>query len=148
MVWDILADLSLTPLVNRETRVTEWIPPAEDWRVGARFSATNRIGDSEWTIDCHVTASDRPSELGWTVLDPAHPSTTWWYRLAPTTDGTSVSHGFVHGPGPSGLRFAVDRSPEAAEQMIASRLSMLAANMAHTLERVSAIAAGQEPQLT
>ena len=141
VVWDLLTDLSLTPTINRETISTQWIPPESAWVVGAVFRATNRIGTFEWTVDCHVTAADRDSELGWTVLDPACPSSTWWYRFAVGDRGsTTVRHGFRHGPNTSGIRMSIEREPERADAIIAGRLEMLTANMLHTLEQVRLLA--------
>ncbi len=141
-VWDLLADLSLTPQLNRETVSTVWAPPASSWTVGGVFRATNRMGASEWTVDCHVTVANPPRELGWTVLEPEHPSSTWWYRLAVLGDGraTTVHHGFRHGPNTSGVRMIIEREPERADAILAGRRSMLVANMRHTLEKVRALA--------
>jgi len=140
VIWDVLADLSLTPRLNRETVETEWVDPSSGWVTGAVFRATNRMGSTEWTVDCHVTVADRPRELGWTVLDPGHPSSTWWYRLSETGGGgTEVRHGFQHGPNISGVRMMIDREPERAEEIVAGRVAMLTANMRHTLEQVRSL---------
>ena len=139
-VWDLLADLSLTPLLNRETILTQWRPPNTQWRNGSVFRATNRIGDREWSLDCHVIVAQRPSELGWTVLDPSNPSSTWWYRLDATSHGTRVTHGFRHGPNVSGLRRAVEAEPAKAAEIMAGRVAMLTANMSYTLGKVAELA--------
>ena len=106
------------------------------------FRATNQIETFEWTVDCHVTVADRPQALGWTVLEPEHPSTTWWYHLLSVRDRkpTTVRHGFRHGPNTSGVRTMVEREPERADVIIAGRLDMLTTNMVHTLERVRLLA--------
>jgi hypothetical protein len=142
VVWELLADLSLTPRLNRETRSTRWVPPARSWVVGAVFQATNRIGSFEWSVDCHVTVADRGRELGWTVLGPNDPSSTWWYRLEAggTSGPTEVRHGFRHGPNTSGVRMSIEREPERADEIIAGRIAMLTANMRHTLEQVRLLA--------
>lgn len=141
VVWDLLTDLALTPRLNRETIETRWVPPASAWVVGAIFRATNRMGTFEWSVDCHVTVADPNQELGWTVLDPESPSSTWWYRLAVHDDGpTKVRHGFRHGPNTSGVRMLIEREPERADAIIAGRLQMLTANMRYTLEQVQTLA--------
>jgi len=38
-VWDVLADLTLTPQLNRETVETVWVAPAVGWEVGSVFRA-------------------------------------------------------------------------------------------------------------
>lgn len=141
VVWDLVTDLSRTPSWNRETEVTEWVPPHDHAEVGAVFRGTNVVGEMRWTVDCHVIVADRPRAFEWTVLDPAEPSSTWWYRLTPTGDGgTDVDHGFQHGPGFSYLRKFVDDDPDHAEAWVAGRLDMLAGNMRHTLGLIKAIA--------
>jgi len=141
VVWDLLADLSLTPEINRETLRTVWLAPSARWAVGSTFRATNRIGEREWSVDCHVTVADRPGELGWTVLDPQNPSSTWWYRLEPVVaGGTRVTQGFRHGPNVSGLRWAVEAEPARGAEIVAGRLAMLTANMEYTLGRVAELA--------
>jgi len=144
LVWDLLADLSLTPAINRETLRTVWLPPSTGWAVGSTFRATNRIGEREWSVDCHVMVADRPGELAWTVLDPQTPSSTWWYRLEPgMASGTQVTHGFRHGPNVSGLRRAVEAEPARSAEIVAGRLAMLTANMGYTLGRVRELATGE-----
>lgn len=144
LVWDLLADLSLTPVINRETLRTDWLTPSTGWTVGSVFRATNRIGEREWSVDCHVTVADRPGELGWTVLDPQNPSSTWWYRLEPRVGGgAQVTQGFRHGPNVSGLRWAVEAEPARGAQIVAGRIAMLTANMEYTLGRVAELATGK-----
>lgn len=144
LVWDLLADLSLTPVINRETLRTVWLTPSTGWAVGSVFRATNRIGEREWSVDCHVTVADRPGELGWTVLDPQNPSSTWWYRLElGVGGGTQVTQGFRHGPNLSGLRRAVEAEPARSAEIVAGRVAMLTANMEYTLGRVAELATGE-----
>ena len=139
-VWDLVTDLSRTPSWNRETKSTVWLEPHTGPVVGAVFRGTNVMGEQRWSVECHVIAAERPACFEWTVLDPSHPSTTWWYRLTATSTGTHVDHGFQHGPGPSGIRSRAEADPESAEAMIAIRTAMLADNMRHTLGAMKAVA--------
>jgi uncharacterized protein YndB with AHSA1/START domain len=140
VVWDLVTDLSRTPTWNRETVETVWLPPHTGPAVGAVFRGTNVMGESRWSVECHVIEADRPTAFEWTVLDPAEPSSTWWYRLSSTPEGTHVDHGFQHGPGPSGIRFRIDAAPHEAEHVIAVRTAMLGDNMRHTLGAIKAVA--------
>jgi hypothetical protein len=140
-VWELVTDLSRTPEWNRETVSTVWVGepgPA----VGAVFGGTNRMGDWEWSVDCHIVVADAPHELSWTVLDPDHPSSTWWYRVDETPAGVSLRHGFQHGPNVSRLRRRVEDDPAGAADVIAMRLAMLEANMRCTLDRIRTTAEG------
>lgn len=134
VVWALVTDLTLTPLVNRETADASWLPPASGPATGAAFRATNVLGEQRWTVDCHVTRCEAPRAFEWTVLEPANPSSSWWYRLTPTgPTETTVHHGFRHGPNRSGLRRRIEADPASAEAIIEFRLDMLRSNMVHTL---------------
>jgi uncharacterized protein YndB with AHSA1/START domain len=139
-VWDLVTDLSRTPTWNRETVETVWLPPHAGPEVGAVFRGTNVMGESRWSVECHVIVADRPTAFEWTVLDPAEPSSTWWYRLTAVSSGTHVDHGFQHGPGPSGIRYRIEAEPDHAEVVIEVRTQMLANNMRHTLGAIKAVA--------
>jgi uncharacterized protein YndB with AHSA1/START domain len=142
LVWDLITDLSRTPEWNRETVSTVWVGEPARAVVGAVFRGTNRMGEWEWSVDCHIVVADQPHELSWTVLDPDHPSSTWWYRIdAPDDDhGVRLHHGFRHGPSMSGLRRRVEDDPAGAAATIAARLAMLEANMRYTLGCIKATA--------
>lgn len=145
VVWGLISDLSRTPEWNRETVATEWVPPHDHVAVGAVFRGTNRGYGREWSLECHVTVADAPNAFEWTVLDPAQPSSSWWYRLDAVGDRTVVRHGFQHGPGPSFLRVAVDRDPDNASAIAAGRTATLADNMRHTLACIKVIAESPTP---
>jgi uncharacterized protein YndB with AHSA1/START domain len=140
VVWELVTDLTRTPEWNRETLETVWVPPHTGPELGAVFRATNRIGDWQWDVECHVTRADPQVAFEWTVSPPDHPSTSWWHRLLQTDPGTELRHGFQHGPGGSGLRAMVEQNPEHAAAIIERRTEMLADNMRHTLERIKALA--------
>jgi hypothetical protein len=142
VVWNLITDLDRTPEWNRETISTVWVGEPARAEVGAVFRGTNRLDEWEWTVDCHIVIADEPHQLSWTVLDPANPSTTWWYRIDHTDTGVVLRHGFRHGPNVSGLRRRVDDDPDAADATIAVRVAMLEANMRHTLGCIKAAAEG------
>ena len=147
VVWDLVTDLSQTPHRNLETVETSWVPPHDRAVVGAVFAGTNVMDDMTWTVECHVIVADRGRAFEWTVLDPAEPSSSWWYRLAPTESGTGtlVRHGFQHGPGPSHVRTFIENDPSAEAAVMAGRTRMLERNMRHTLACIKAEAEGTEP---
>ncbi len=148
VVWDLVTDLERTPSWNRETVEARWREPAAGPVLAAVFVATNQLGAQRWEVSCHVVECERPWAFGWTVLDPARPSSTWWYRIRPEPGGgVRVDHGFQLGPGPSGLRSRVDADPAAATAIIEGRTAMLAANMTFTLRCIKAVAEDRPPDL-
>jgi hypothetical protein len=64
------------------------------------------------------------------------PGSIWSYQLSPsaTAGRTTVFHRFEHGPGQTGVTWAVDKDPEHAQQIVDDRLGVLRRNMIHTIE--------------
>ncbi len=137
-VWNLITDLDRTPEWNRETISTVWVGEPARAEVGAVSRGTNRLDEWEWTVDCHIVIADEPHELSWTVLDPANPSTTWWYRIDDADAGVVLRHGFRHGPNVSGLRRRVDDRRRRRNHR--HHVAMLEANMRHTLGCIKAAA--------
>jgi uncharacterized protein YndB with AHSA1/START domain len=124
-VWPLVSDLPAMAAFSPEVVELRWDDDAR-----TRFTATNRREGREWTVPCHVVAREAPRLLRWTVLDPAHPSSTWSYALTPTDDGgTLVEHRFAHGPGTSLIRMVVEADPSRTAEVVAGRSRMLAADM-------------------
>ncbi|MFN8018771.1 MAG: SRPBCC family protein [Acidimicrobiales bacterium] len=150
-VWDAATDLTKTPERSIEARETAWVPPHTGPQVGAVFRGVNQRGDWAWTVECHVTAAERPSSFEWNVLYAGELSSTWWYRIQAAPDGAEVRHGFQHGPGPSGLRAAMERRPDAAQRIADARVEELRTAMRRTLAaleveaRARAALRGDEP---
>ncbi|WP_329493889.1 SRPBCC family protein [Kitasatospora herbaricolor] len=142
-VWDLVGDVS---------RIGEWSPECvwAGWtsragaapRAGDRFRARNEYPDGfVATVECVVTAADRPSVFAWVVLDDQgdadRPGSLWRYDLRAAGEGTLVTQTFTHGPGLTGLREGAGDGPA----VIAGRLAQLRRNMTVTL-RAMAGAAG------
>ena len=131
-VWAVLSDLPGMAERSPEVVSLEWDDP--DQRT---FTDTNARGGQRWTVRGHVVAREAPVLLRWTVLDPAHPSSTWSYELQPDTDGTRVVHTFVHGPGPSLVRQQAEQDPGRTADVVAGRTQMLHDGMAASLQDVA-----------
>ncbi|MER7761644.1 SRPBCC domain-containing protein [Streptomyces sp. NPDC097619] len=134
-VWDLLTDVPAMALWSPEVVEARWLtrPVAE----GARFRATNRRGGMEWSVVCHVLASEAPTRFVWCVSEPARPSSTWSYDLAPRDGGTLVTQRFRHGPGASLVREMAAARGADADGIVRWRADMLAADMAGVLERAA-----------
>ena len=150
VVWALLTDFERMAGLGPEHRSANWIrrengdhPTNGDGPVvGDRFTGTNRRGDFEWNVVCHITEWQPPQRCSFTVLDPERPSSTWTYVLTATEDRTSVVQLFRHGPGPSFVRSSVERDPSSAESIIRGRSEMLRNNMADTLAAADRLLAG------
>ena len=125
-VWALVSDLPRMAGFSPEVESLVWTDPVT-------FTAVNRTGGSRWTVTGHVVERRAPTLLRWTVLSPRRPSSTWSYELVPAGGATRVVHRFQHGPGPSGVRGAVEARPAAAAQVVAERSAQLAAGMTESL---------------
>ena len=135
-VWALVSDLP---------RMAGFSPEVESlvWTDADTFTAVNRIGGSRWTVTGHVVDRRPPTRLQWTVLTPSRPSSTWSYELDREGEGTRVVHRFQHGPGPSGVRGAVEARPAAAARIVAERAAGLAAGMTESLRLADLWLAGR-----
>lgn len=135
-VWALLSDLPRMARLSDEVTELSW------QQVDLVFRAVNRLDGREWTVTGHVVEREAPRLLRWTVLDPACPSSTWSYELAPDGAGTLVTHAFAHGPGPSGVRYAVEADPSRRDEVVRGRSAALAAGMAASLQEAARLLGG------
>ena len=136
-VWDLLSDVERMAGLGPEHVEAHWEGPGAE--VGARFSGRNVRDGRDWTVTCLVVTCDRPSRFGWIVGNPDEPSSQWLYELASDGDGTLVTQRFQHGPGFSYLRRAIAKYPEQADEFVAARATVLAANMRESLVAADAL---------
>ena len=133
-VWELLTDVERMAGLGPEHFRARWLTSGGP-AVGARFEGWNRIGDREWDVICVVTACRRPETIVWNVGEGPSPSSTWSYELEGRDDGsTLVTQRFRHGPGESGVPFAVERYPDEADKIVTGRSDQLRTNMVSTLE--------------
>src|SRR4029077_5712314 len=134
LVWDLVADVTRVGGWSPECIRAAWLREAGGPQPGARFTGRNRFPDGfEYEVTCVVTEANRPRAFAWVVLDdsgdPARPSSSWRYLLAPLPGGGGVRQCFPHGPGASYLRAAAAKAPDQAAGIIAARRDALWANM-------------------
>jgi hypothetical protein len=133
-VWSLLVDVERLGGLGPENVQNAWDGPERG--VGAVFSGTNARGDRSWTVPCTVTVWEPGLRFGYDVGRPDQPSASWSYELAPVDGGTQVVQRFVHGPGPTFLRRAVEKDPASEEELVAGRAEDLAAGMRTVLRAV------------
>lgn len=136
-VFDLLVDVARMAGLGPEHVEARW-RDGDGPALGAVFLGRNARGDLEWEVPCTVVALDRPSSFGWTVGDPAQPTTTWTYDLRDDGDGTVVVQRVEHGPGRSYLRQVCEQQPERAEQLVDGRARELEADMRSVLRAAAA----------
>ncbi len=135
-VWALVEDLPRMATFSAEVSSLTWTD-------ALTFTAVNRAGGSTWTVTGHVVERRAPTRLCWTVLEPDRPSSTWSYDLSAAGPATRVVHRFQHGPGPSGVRRAVEARPAAAGQIVAARTARLTGSMTESLRLADEWLAGR-----
>jgi uncharacterized protein YndB with AHSA1/START domain len=143
-MWDIVTDVSRIGEWSPECTGAAWLDDGNP-EPGARFAGRNDFaGGFSATVTCVVTEARCPAVFEWVVLDPsedpARPGSIWRYELTPgdTPGRTSVRQRFLHGPGLTGLKKAMDESPGQAADILAGRLDTLRKHMIVTLEGMAA----------
>jgi len=130
-VWAVLGDV---------TRMPEWSVDLETVDVlaghgrspGTRFRGNNRADDRQWSMTCVIDAYEPPRLLEFhTENDKGEPRTRWWYRIAPSADGTLVTEGFLRVAQLSRLRAMAER------KLIGDRTEYNQRNIDASLERLA-----------
>lgn len=133
-LWALLVDVPRLPEWSPEVIAAAWVPPASSAVPGARFAATNRREDWEWSLECTVLEAVAPTRFAWCVLDPARPSSRWSVDLTSEGERTRVRQRFVHGPGPSGVRWWVEQEPDELGATLEERGAELRRHIRVTLQ--------------
>ena len=151
-VWDLITDVARIGEWSPECTGASWLggtgpQPGAGPQAGARFEGYNEFGGGfTSTTTCVVTEAARPAVFEYRVLDPTgnveSPGSTWRYELQPGAEPgqTSVRQTFVHGPGMTGLKLAMQNDPGAAATILADRLDLLRKHMTVTAESMGAAA--------
>lgn len=140
-VWRLVCDIALMPTLSAELQAVQWLDGADRPRVGAAFIGHNRHpAMGEWTTRSQIIACTEPREFAWTVGDPADPTASWAFQLAPHGNGTTLTYTAQLGPGRSGLSAAIEAMPEKEQKIIFVRLREFEAALTATLAGIKGLA--------
>lgn len=138
-VWALVTDIDLPARFSAEFQGARWVD--EGPRLGASFVGRNfHTALGEWETTSYVDRFDPPFAFGWSVTDPDHPSSTWWFELAPEGNGVRLRQGGRMGPAPSGLTIAITARPDREERIVARRLEEWEKGMRATIEGIRQLA--------
>jgi hypothetical protein len=140
VVWDLITDINVASRFQDEFVEAEWVDDGP--ALEARFIGRNSRGDRKWETTSWVVAYELHKAFGWAVTNRDNPGATWTYFLDATDSGTLLRFHRVLGPGPSGLTAAINRHPEAEEEIIAARDEEQRQNMQAVIEGVKELAEG------
>jgi hypothetical protein len=138
VIWDLITDINLPARFQHEFVEAEWIDDGP--ALEARFIGRNTRGEREWETTSWVVVHEPNRAFGWAVNDRDNPGATWTYFLDEIDIGTILRYHRVLGPGPSGLTAAIDRNPEAEEEIIASRNEEQRRNMQAVVDGIKGLA--------
>ncbi len=140
VLWTLVSDINLPARCSTEFRGAEWVDGATGPALGARFEGRNHhdaIGS--WTTPATVVEYEVDRTFGWSIGDPAAPSASWRFRLAPVGDSTLVTQWMRMGPARSGLSAAIDAMPDKESKIIRRRLEEHRTNMEANLAGIKAL---------
>lgn len=140
-VWRLVSDIAVMPHFSRELQRVAWADGCTGPVLGARFLGVNRhpaIG--EWTTTSTVVEFEPPRVFAWSVGDPGDPAATWRFELQPTPAGSRLRYTARLGSGPSGVTVLIERDPDRAGEIVASRLAQFRSAVAATLAGIKGIA--------
>lgn len=140
-IWAHCTDPALPTENSTELQGARWDPDGPAPGLGARILGHNRRRSFEWRTVSTVVEWDPPRRWSYEVrsgLDLSTPLSQWWYTIEDHGDGTAtVTHRVRLGPGPSGLTMAIERDPDAEEQIVEGRLAFLAGSMEANLRALA-----------
>jgi hypothetical protein len=138
VVWDLVTDINVASRFQDEFVEAEWIDDGPT--LEARFIGRNTRGEREWETTSWVVSYEPHKAFGWAVSNRDNPGATWTYLLDRTDSGTLLRYHRVLGPGPSGLTAAIDRNPEAEEEIISARDEQQRQNMQAVVDGIKELA--------
>jgi hypothetical protein len=138
VVWDLVTDINVASRFQEEFVEAEWVDDGP--ALEARFIGRNSRGDRKWETTSWVVDYEPHKAFGWAVSDRDNPGATWTYFLDANDSGTLLRYHRILGPGPSGLTAAIDRHPEAEEEIIAARDDEQRQNMQAVVEGIKELA--------
>jgi Polyketide cyclase / dehydrase and lipid transport len=140
--WRLVTDITLPARCSPELQSVQWVGPADQVAIGARFRGCNQHDAfGTWETECEVAeVSESPSGCRWTwnVIGPEGVGATWGFEVEPTSDGALVRQWVRMGPGRSGLSFAIEARPELEARIVARRLSEFQQGMQTNLDCIRA----------
>lgn len=139
-VWTLVSDINLPGRFSDEFVDGEWVDRTSP-AVGARFKGRNwhpQIGTWETTS---VVIDYQPERVfAWSVSDADTPAATWRFELAPEGDGTRLRQWAQLGPGPSGISYEIELSPDREEEIVERRLGEHRVNMERVVNGIKELA--------
>jgi uncharacterized protein YndB with AHSA1/START domain len=133
-VWELVGDVCRMPEWSPQVMSTRLRAGHDRCQLGAEFTSRNHEGELEWNTHGQITRYDPEQAIAFRI---AENWVVWSFLLAPTDDGTVLTH---RRETPDGLS---DISIEFTDAFMGGQASFtetLRAGMRQTLERIKATA--------
>jgi Polyketide cyclase / dehydrase and lipid transport len=139
VIWAFAADPSVPARFSEELEAASFADGAGPL-VGAVIVGTNRNSAFTWTTESTVTDCVAPSLFRWATGDPADPTATWTFAIAPSDGGALLTHAVELHAGRPPLGPAIEAEPDRAHEIVRTRMAKVLANMALTATGIAALA--------
>ena len=132
-VWAVLGDVARMPEWSEDLASVELLE-GDGRSPGSRFRGNNQSGERKWSMTCVIDQYDDGRSLEFhTETDSGEIRTRWWYRIAPASEGTTVTEGFQRVAKLGRLRAMAER------KLIGDRADYNARNIDASLERLAKV---------
>lgn len=139
VVWRLVTDINLPARFQDEFREAVWVD-GNGPSLGAAFLGRNERRGHRWETTSTIVAYEPEKTFAWAVNDIDNPAAVWTYHLERTSGGTQLTYHRRIGPGPSGVKTAIEAAPDREEEIIARRDTTHRRNMVAVLEGIKELA--------
>ena len=133
VVWAVVGDVTRMPEWSAELESVD-VVEGDGRTSGSRFRGNNRSGQRSWSMTCVIDVFDENRSLEFhTENAKGETRTRWWYRLAPSGEGTTITEGFMRVAKLGRLRAAAER------KLLGDRAEYNARNIDESLRRLAEV---------
>jgi hypothetical protein len=137
-VWAVIGDVVRMPEWSEDLASVELLE-GDGRSAGSRFRGNNQKGERKWSMTCVIDQYDACRSLEFhTETEAGEIRTRWWYRIAPASEGTTVTEGFQRVAKLGRLRAMAER------KLIGDRAEYNARNIDASLERLAKVVEATE----
>ncbi|MEM7093238.1 MAG: nitroreductase family protein [Actinomycetota bacterium] len=137
-LWPLISDITMSERFSEEVTAVSW---ASDERgLGAVFTGSNKIGDFEWSVPCHVTAYEENRIFEWGSVDADDPGARWRLEIEPLGPNSRLRFSCVIGPNNNGTASRAQADADREAEVLNGRRAMVLANMERTIAGIKELA--------
>lgn len=139
-LWPLISDITMSSQFSEEVTGVEW--DSDQRGLGATFTGHNKMGDFEWSVQCHVTDYIEGRVFEWGSADPDDPGARWRLEIEPLGPNSRLRFTAIIGPNNNGTATRAQSDPEREAERLNGRREMILANMQRTIAGIKSLAEG------